>query len=334
MIEDQQVIQVRDALRNVSGVQEANTFGGSRDSYIIRGFDQFRGGFLRNGFREGGLSAPPVETANLERIEVLKGPASVLYGILEPGGAINLITQPLSEPYYSLQGQFGSFGLVRPSLDFSGSLNGDRTLRYRLNAVYQWDGGFRDFDQKIERYFIAPVVSWQMNDRTKLTLEASSLEDVRPFDRGLVALGDGVADIPFNRILGEPDDRFTQDEFNLEYRFQHQISDDWTIRNGFRFTSRDTRFTAAELEGGLDEETGILSRWWSDNRSNSERYALQAKAYFYRSNLLALEGQPQNGIEDAQKAAAILESRGESGGAAAMRQLAENIRQGIEDGEF
>ncbi|NJK28641.1 MAG: TonB-dependent receptor plug domain-containing protein [Acaryochloris sp. SU_5_25] len=86
VIEDQQVIQIQDALRNVSGVQQTNTFGGSRDSYIIRGFDQFRGAFLRNGFREGGLSSPPVETANLERIEVLKGPASVLYGILEPAG--------------------------------------------------------------------------------------------------------------------------------------------------------------------------------------------------------------------------------------------------------
>lgn len=277
VIEDQQVIQLQDALRNVSGVQQTNTFGGSRDSYIIRGFDQFRGGFLRNGFREGGLSSPPVETANLERIEALKGPASVLYGILEPGGVINLITeQPLSEPQYLLQGQFGNFGLVRPSLDFSGPLNDDRSLRYRLNAVYQWDGYFRDFDQEIERYFLAPVLSWQINDRTELTLEASYLDDVRPFDRGLVALGDGVADIPNDRILGEPDDQFTQDEFNIEYRFQHEISDDWTVRNGFRFTTQDTRFTAAEPEGGLDEETGILSRWWSDNRSESERYTAQA----------------------------------------------------------
>jgi iron complex outermembrane recepter protein len=277
VIEDQQVIQLQDALRNVSGVQQTNTFGGSRDSYIIRGFDQFQGAFLRNGFREGGLSSPPVETANLERIEVLKGPASVLYGILEPGGVINLITeQPLSDPYYSLEGQFGSFGLVRPSLDFSGPLNSDRTLLYRLNAVYQWDGYFRDFDQEIERYFLAPVISWQISDRTDLTLEASYLDDSRPFDRGLVALGDEVADIPFDRILGEPDDQFTQDELNLEYRLQHQISEGWTFRNGLRFTTQDTRFTAAEPEGGLDEETGILSRWWSDNRSESERHTAQA----------------------------------------------------------
>ncbi|NJN38826.1 MAG: TonB-dependent receptor [Acaryochloridaceae cyanobacterium CSU_3_4] len=277
VIEDQQVIQIQDALRNVSGVQQTNTFGGSRDSYIIRGFDQFRGAFLRNGFREGGLSSPPVETANLERIEVLKGPASVLYGILEPGGITNLITeQPLSEPYYALEGQVGSFGLVRPSLDFSEPLTRDRTLRYRLNAVYQNGGYFRDFNQEIERYFIAPVISWDISDRANLTVEASYTNDERPFDRGLVALGDKVADIPFDRVLGELDDRFTQDELNLEYRFEYQISDDWTFRNGFRFTKQDSRFTAAEPEGGLDEDTGILSRWWSDNRSDSERYNLQA----------------------------------------------------------
>ncbi|NJK28642.1 MAG: TonB-dependent siderophore receptor [Acaryochloris sp. SU_5_25] len=189
----------------------------------------------------------------------------------------NLITeQPLSEPYYALEGQVGSFGLVRPSLDFSEPLTRDRTLRYRLNAVYQNGGYFRDFNQEIERYFIAPVISWDISDRANLTVEASYTNDERPFDRGLVALGDKVADIPFDRVLGELDDRFTQDELNLEYRFEYQISDDWTFRNGFRFTKQDSRFTAAEPEGGLDEDTGILSRWWSDNRSDSERYNLQA----------------------------------------------------------
>lgn len=275
VLEDQQVIQIQDALRNVSGVQQGNTFGGFRDRTIIRGFEQDGGNFLRNGFRETGGFSPPVESANLERVEVLKGPASVLYGTLEPGGIVNLITkQPLSEPTYSLQGQFGNFGLVRPSIDFSGPLTKDRNLRYRLNAVYQNGGNFRDFDQNIERIFVAPVLSWQISDRTDLTLEASYLNDERPFDRGLVAFGNEVADIPFDRVLGELDDRSKQEEFNLESRLEHQISDQWKIRGGVRFTTLNTRFTAAEHDS-LDEATGLLTRRWSDSRSDNERYTVQ-----------------------------------------------------------
>lgn len=141
-----------------------------------------------------------METANLERIEVLKGPASVLYGNIDPGGVINFVTkQPLADPFYSFGVQAGSFGLVRPTLDISGPLNPERTLLYRLNAVYQKGGDFRDFDQEGERFFVSPVLSWKLGDRTNLTLEYEHVYDERPFDRGLVAIGKGVADIPYDQ---------------------------------------------------------------------------------------------------------------------------------------
>ncbi|MBD2091485.1 TonB-dependent siderophore receptor [Microcoleus sp. FACHB-1515] len=275
VIEDQQILRSRDALRNVSGVGEGNAFGGSRESYVIRGF--FTIDTLRNGFLERGNFRTFRELANVERIEVLRGPASVLFGNLEPGGIVNFVTElPLENPQYVVELQGGSFSTIRPSIDFTGPLNDDRSLRYRLNAVYERSDDFRDFDQGIERLFIAPVVSWEIGDRTDLILELEYLRDERPFDRGIIAFGDGLADIPFDRILGEPDDVTSVEEFSAALRLNHQLSDDWTLRNGVRFFTTDNSFQFARV-GALNEATGELTRSdWSDNESTFWNYSIQS----------------------------------------------------------
>ncbi|MHC5721032.1 MAG: TonB-dependent siderophore receptor, partial [Nostoc sp.] len=107
----------------------------------------------------------------MERVEVLKGPASVLFGQVQPGGIINLVTkQPLSEPYYAAEFTAGSYDFYRPTLDFSGPLNSDKTLLYRLNVAYQNSGSFRDFVDT-ERIFIAPSLTWKIGTNTKLNID-------------------------------------------------------------------------------------------------------------------------------------------------------------------
>ncbi|MBL0011317.1 MAG: TonB-dependent receptor plug domain-containing protein, partial [Nitrosomonas sp.] len=106
------------------------------------------------------LQAGDREVANLERIEVLKGPAAILYGRIEPGGMINLVTkQPLATSYHALQQQFGSFNQYRTTVDSTGPLTKDNTLLYRVNLAYENKGSFREFVEN-ERVFIAPVVKW------------------------------------------------------------------------------------------------------------------------------------------------------------------------------
>ena len=275
VLEDQQVLQLEEAVRNVSGIAPGNTFANTQDGgFVIRGFPSFDL-YLRNGFRDsqGGFR----EFANIEQVEVLKGPASILYGNLEPGGVINLITErPLSESTYEVTPQFGSYGLVRPSIDFSGPLNSDRTLLYRLNALYQRSDGFRSFNQDNERIFIAPILEWQISDDTNLLLEFDYLRDERPFDRGLVVINDAVADIPISRILGEPDDFRQVEEFSAGYQLEHQINDHWSIRNRFRMLLSDTLDYAFQ-PGSLDEATGELSRNLRSNDDYRENYALQTE---------------------------------------------------------
>jgi iron complex outermembrane recepter protein len=274
VLEDRQVIRASEALRNVSGVQRGNTVGGISEVFNIRGFQQF-GGNLRDGFRD--TFTPLVETANLERIEALKGPASLLYGNLDPGGVINYVTkQPLSEPFYAAGLQVGSFGLVRPTLDLSGPLNPEGTLLYRLNTAYERGGNFRNFDTEVERFFISPVVTWKISDRTDVTFEFEYLNDQRPFDRGLIAIGTGVANIPFDRALGELDDSSERTNLLAGYRLEHSFNDNWTLRNRFRFSYED--FTLANADPSrLNQQTGELSRDYIISDSEARTFALQTE---------------------------------------------------------
>ncbi|MGP1387537.1 MAG: TonB-dependent siderophore receptor [Thainema sp.] len=277
VLEDQQILRVDDALRNVSGVVGSYEAFGSGAALTLRGFttDSFANGpILRDGFRVyDNLGVQ--ETANLEQIEVLRGPSSVLYGQNDPGGIINLVTkQPLFEPAYERQFQVGSFGLIRPSLDISGPLTADDSLRYRLNAVYQQEDGFRDFETDSERFFIAPVLAWDISDRTTLSLILEYLDDEAPFDTGLVAIGDQVVDVPPGRITNEPDDFRRSESLTLGYNLDHQFSDDWTFRNAFRYIQQDYALETF-LPFAFDEATGIVTRFPADRQYNSDDYSLQ-----------------------------------------------------------
>mgnify|MGYP001791832621 FL=1 len=278
VLEDQQVIRLNDALRNVSGVTPAgNDPRGQR--FNVRGFNDTAQ--LRDGFRissVGGQNIGFQELANVEQIEVLKGPASILFGAVEPGGVINLVSeQPLREPFYELGFRLGNRGLLEPSLDFSGPLTEDGHLLYRLNALYRNENSFRDFNTDIERFFIAPTIGWQISDRTDLTLSLEYSDDQRPTDFGLVADGDGVLDIPFDRNLGEPEDRLTAEFLRTGYRFEHRFSDNWKIRNGFNYINYDEQFTSAglNLTGGVVGPNGELFRNFQAFGSQQDIYELQ-----------------------------------------------------------
>ncbi len=267
ILDDQQVIQLDEALRNVSGVVVDSTEG-SGFQYSIRGFQGAR--VLRDGFSVSGSDAVSnngfltlPEVASLERIEVLKGPASILYGEIQPGGVINLVTKrPTAEPLYEAQIQAGSRSLIRPQIDFSDRLTADGRLRYRINALYSSQDSVRDFDQDIDRVFVAPMVTWDIGDRTTLTLDVEYFNDERPNDSGLLAFGDGILDVPEDRIIGEPGDKVERDFFSGGYRLEHNFSDNWKIRYAFRYGRQDyeaTTFTPTAFNEAAGAPSLFLS---------------------------------------------------------------------------
>jgi iron complex outermembrane receptor protein len=243
VIEDQGAVRLDEILRNASGVTFSSSLGNRGQDFRIRGFSatQFRNGLREDAGGGGSFVTRTVqETANIERVEVLRGPASVLFGQGEPGGVINLVSKsPLTVPYYDIDFTAGNFNFYRPALDFSGPLTDDGALAYRLNLVYEDTDSFRDFADS-RRYFIAPTLAWRIGADTTLTLEASYLQDRRTFDRGLIVLNgdDRPADLPLNRALYDP--RFSRNNFDETRAYlylDHEFSDNLAIRSAFRYTT-------------------------------------------------------------------------------------------------
>ncbi|MGH8551379.1 MAG: TonB-dependent siderophore receptor [Methylococcales bacterium] len=142
VLKDQQVITLQDALKKVSGVGFTPSSSNLVDAFVIRGFPVGDTSRLRNG--QWFIGFFNADLANIEQVEVLKGPAVVLYGCLEPGGLVNLNTKkPLDQPYYSLQQQFGSDDFFRKTIDASGPIDTEKTLLNRFDLNYPDAESFR-----------------------------------------------------------------------------------------------------------------------------------------------------------------------------------------------
>jgi len=231
VLEDRNVRTVTEAVETVAGVVDgASNFSGSiAGNRIIRGF--FQAGNFRNGNRDAG-SPFLTGTETIERVEVLRGPASVLFGAVEPGGIINVITrQPLSEPYYNLAFEVGNFGFYQPSIDLSGPLTTDDSVLYRLIASYQWADGFQDF-VTTNLTTIAPSITFNIGDRTTLNLYYEYIESLGdPFESYSGVFSDGSF-FPRDFYSGHPDINFNNTTTQrLGYTVNHQLNDNWQIRN-------------------------------------------------------------------------------------------------------
>jgi iron complex outermembrane recepter protein len=266
VIQDQGVTRISDAVRNVSGVTPQRDYSDDTDTrFNIRGFSN-ESATLRNGFRVGASEIAP---NNIERIEVLKGPASVLYGQFEPGGIVNFVTkQPLSEPFYSASFTAGSFSFYEPSIDISGPLTKDKNLLYRLTAQYQNAGSFRDF-VKGEQFSIAPTLSYRFSDATKLTVGYEFLSSDQTFDDGL-PIAPITFRLPISRFLGEPSDFIRSTTHNLNAVFEHQFNQNISLKSAFGASFKRGRQEAFRLSE-YDPATKQIDRFFSvDNQPSVE----------------------------------------------------------------
>lgn len=259
VMEDQRVIRLEDALRNVSGVSVANTNGGRAADINIRGFQSSLNTF-KNGFRDDSTfgSRAARDVINIESVEVVKGPPSYLYGRSDPTGIVNQITKsPLKDPYYSAELIVGSYSLYRPTIDLGGPLNDSKSLTYRFNGLYESAESYRE-GVKSERIFLTPTFGWELSSRTNLRFEGEYLYNKSPIDRGLVAFGNGVAPIPIGRFLGDPTRRAETQQGKATLILTHEFNDMFKWRSAFRAAVSKERYSSLE-SNFLDETTGLLN---------------------------------------------------------------------------
>ncbi|MDD1619967.1 MAG: TonB-dependent receptor, partial [Methylococcaceae bacterium] len=259
VIQDQQGVQVGDAIKNVSGVFQGFTFGGYAEEFMIRGFNTNYANYL-DGFR---WPASRMPLANAERIEVVKGAAANLYGRIAPGGMINVVTKrPQATPYYSLEQRFGSYDLYQTLADATGAINQDGSLMYRLNFEYLDKNSFRDF-AFTDRKFIAPSFTWKVSDRTQLDLDFIYSKENTLEDHGVVAssVTRRPINIPISRFLGEPVlDRASTELYSTALTLNHEFSDNWKINARFNHLYRDVVDQQHAAPGVLNVTTGELRR--------------------------------------------------------------------------
>lgn len=236
LIADQQAFRFDQVLQNDSSVQKSNNFLGAYSSYAIRGFDlQNASNYLRDGRSYFHLSAPPVEV--LERVEVLKGPSSVLYGTLAPGGLINMVPKrPQAETETSIKSTFGSYDLVHLHVDHGGPLTESGNVRYRINGVYEDTESFRDFSDgsafKTERRTVSGALDWDISEDTLLRVNADYTDDNRPQDIGLINLTGDFSTQDYDLIISQPWTLYNSDVVNVALEINHQFNEFLRVRAG------------------------------------------------------------------------------------------------------
>ncbi|MBN2974740.1 TonB-dependent siderophore receptor [Pseudomonas lactucae] len=217
---------VERALEFAGGVSKQNNFGGlTLYEYSVRGFTTSE--FYQDGFsaNRGYPSTPDV--ANIERIEVLKGPAASLYGRGDPGGTVNIVTKkPQPQAFTTLQTSAGSWDRYRTALDVNTPLDAEGNVLSRVNLAVEDNHSFRDHVQS-KRVFVAPSFSWQLDPDTHLLVESEFVRHSSTFDRGIVD-APGVSRATF---LGEPNDGDIDNHNNrIQATLEHHLNDAWKLR--------------------------------------------------------------------------------------------------------
>ncbi|CAI8904330.1 Metal-pseudopaline receptor CntO [Pseudomonas donghuensis] len=271
VLEDTGATRLQDGLDYAGGVGRANNFGGQGlTTFTVRGFTT--GEFYRNGFpiNRGYPNAPDANT--VERLEVLRGPATSLYGRGDPGGTFNVVSkQPLPESKVILGSQFDDQGMHRATLDATGPLSQDGSLAYRLNVLGEGGESFRD-DVESERYDVAPVISWQVNDSTKIVFEGDFMRNNHPLDRGLTRYNTQTGSASRDTYIWEKgsDNLLHNDNNMAQVRFEHLLNDNWTLGGGFQFLDGSLKGNAVEANGApadgrtLQRNFNYRKLEWSD----------------------------------------------------------------------
>ena len=176
-----------------------------------------------------------MEPYDYERIQVLKGPASILYGQAAPGGIINLVSKrPTAEPLREMEVKYGTWNTKQLAMDFGGPLTEDGNVRYRLTGLGRdADTMVRHIDN--DRQSLSGSLEWQLSGATQLTLLGGWSRTDNPYDVGKPRQGTLLPNpngaIPRSVFLGEPGfDRFVVQGGHLGYLLEHKINDDWQVR--------------------------------------------------------------------------------------------------------
>ncbi len=264
---DQAAFRVNDVVRNVSGVNQFSFY----NDITIRGFRVAGGntsGNLVNGLRAYTSFWRQQLIPNLERVEIIKGPASALFGNASPGGTINRVTKkPLREVRRSITTTVGTFETFRTLADFTGPMSADGKLLYRLNLGYENSGSFRDL-QFNKNLIVAPSFSYLASASTQFNVDLVYTDAKGRLDRGQAVFGNGdLYSVPVSKSLNAANDYLDEQSINATLSLRQQLAPGLSFNSSFLYSSYDedlqehrTANTYAALGDGTRSATDVEMR--------------------------------------------------------------------------
>jgi iron complex outermembrane receptor protein len=260
----QGVTTVAQAVRYNSGVQTGlYGYDPRYDQILIRGFSIESEGDFRDGLRQpngGWLAYWKDDPYTLERIDIIKGPASVLYGQTSPGGMINKITKrPLDVPFNEVELQYGSHNWRELRFDSSGPLDQKGQFLYRIVGLGRLADTPLNGSNHDDRALLAPSVTWRPNENTSLTILAEAMHfRVEPASSS-VTMPNGTLS---HRWAG--DSKFNkqdQTQYGIGYEFEHRFNDNWTVRQNMRYNDIDLTARYAYNGGFQSDDSSVIDRY-------------------------------------------------------------------------
>lgn len=256
VIEDLGGLTVTDVAKNIPGVTQFGSYGGTRESMSIRGY---RGvPVLKNGvqmdsdFRTGAMIT---DMQGVESIQVIKGSAAVTQGIGDglgsAGGVINVVTKvPKFINQTNVGFRYGSWDFYRPTVDFQRVLDSQGKIAVRLNAAYQDNNSFRRF-VNTDRIYVNPSIAIRPDDKTEIVVEMDYMHNNTTPDRGTVNLAKGDTEaiyrMPGRKFLGFASDKAKIETFNFSTTATRKLTEKLKLRAAFMSSSYQSEITGAAL---------------------------------------------------------------------------------------
>lgn len=237
-IRDQQALRLSDVIKNVNGVYMTTNRGNVQESFAARGYSFGSTNLFKNGARVNAGAMP--EMSSLERVEVLKGSAAILFGQVAPGGIVNMVTK---EPKFNFGGEVsmrvGSYDLYKPAFDVYGPLS--KNVAYRINGTFESANSYRD-NVSSKRYYVNPSFLFKLGNKTDLILEADYLNHEFTPDFGIGSLDNTkIPDVPRNSFFGTSWQYNITQQSTAGVTVKHKFNDTWKLNSSlsYQYYTRD-----------------------------------------------------------------------------------------------
>jgi iron complex outermembrane receptor protein len=285
-MEDRGVHSLDDAVRYMPGITSASFGSDTRLDWMrVRGFEptQFLDGLP---LPRGVYANPKPETWNLDRLALLRGPASSIYGQTPPGGLLDMVSRrPEAEASHEIQVQYGSDNHRQINFASTGRIDDEARFLYSVSGVIR-DGGTQIDHIDDKRYNIAPSLTWNIDDDTKLTLLTQFTRDDTGVTSQFYPIQGTKIDMPFGKIsqhknLGDPDyDFYDRTYYALGYSFEHRFNDVWQFRQNLRYTKSDLSFQTVTVNsyfpsiGFVVDDQGNTGRGTTNTDEDISQFAV------------------------------------------------------------